>query len=161
MRIDQCLPIGRGVAPRRADQANHYNSSQCIAENSLGAHDPRFNTRCESREALTFPDRSFGLLITQDVMKHIPDPDRAFQEIARVMTPGVAHLFTVPMVQTGEPSRPILARWADRAHFTARASRRSCRRCRFPFRVGLEVRYHVRNRGIFRNCQSHHCQRGY
>jgi len=65
----------------------------------------RFNTRCESLETLTFPDRSFDLMITQDVMEHIPDPDRAFQEIARVLKPGGAHIFTVPLVRKGEPSR--------------------------------------------------------
>lgn len=52
--------------------------------------------RCENLEALTFADASFDLVITQDVMEHVMNPDRAFSEIARTLKPGGAHVFTVP-----------------------------------------------------------------
>jgi SAM-dependent methyltransferase len=52
--------------------------------------------RCENLEALSFPDASFDLVITQDVMEHVMNPDRAFSEIARTLKPGGAHIFTVP-----------------------------------------------------------------
>lgn len=52
--------------------------------------------RCENLEALTFPDASFDLVITQDVMEHVLNPDKAFSEIARTLKPGGAHVFTVP-----------------------------------------------------------------
>lgn len=102
LRIHESSPIPRGVSPRLAKEAKRYSSSQFVPGTPFGAHDSRFNTRCESLEALTFPDRSFDLVITQDVMEHIPDPDRAFQEIARVLKPGGAHIFTVPLVRKGE-----------------------------------------------------------
>ena len=51
---------------------------------------------CENLEALTFPDASFDLVITRDVMEHVMNPDKAFSEIARTLKPGGAHIFTVP-----------------------------------------------------------------
>ena len=71
------------------------------------------NVRCETLEALTFPDGSFDLMITQDVMEHVLDPEAAFAEIARVLKPGGAHIFTVPLVRKTEASRPRAVRSAD------------------------------------------------
>ena len=105
LRIHESSPIERGVSARLFRDAKHYSSSQFIPNTPLGAHDPRFNTRCESLEALTFTDNSFDLIVTQDVMEHIPSPDLAFREICRVLKPGGAHIFTVPLVRKGEPSR--------------------------------------------------------
>jgi SAM-dependent methyltransferase len=61
------------------------------------------NVSCQDLEDLTFPDGSFDLFITQDVMEHVLRPDRAFSEIARVLRPGGAHVFTVPM-RRGAPT---------------------------------------------------------
>ncbi len=52
--------------------------------------------RSENLERLTFPDASFDLFITQDVLEHIFDAQAAFREVARVLRPGGAHIFTVP-----------------------------------------------------------------
>jgi SAM-dependent methyltransferase len=52
--------------------------------------------RSEDLEALTFPDESFDLVITQDVFEHVLRPAKAFAEIARTLKPGGAHVFTVP-----------------------------------------------------------------
>ena len=62
-------------------------------DTALGAYKNSF--RCENLEALTFADASFDLVITQDVMEHVLNPDRAFSEIARTLKPGGAHVFTV------------------------------------------------------------------
>lgn len=52
--------------------------------------------RCENLERMTFPDEAFDVVITQDVMEHVLNPDRAFAEIARTLKPGGVHIFTVP-----------------------------------------------------------------
>lgn len=52
--------------------------------------------RCEDLQAMTFADESFDLMVTSDVFEHIPDPARAFREVARILRPGGAHVFTVP-----------------------------------------------------------------
>jgi len=51
---------------------------------------------CQDITALTFADNSFDLIVSSDVLEHVPRLDRAFRETARVLRPGGAHLFTVP-----------------------------------------------------------------
>lgn len=53
--------------------------------------------RCEDLEWLTFPAESVDLVVTQDVFEHVLDPARAFREVARVLSRGGAHVFTVPL----------------------------------------------------------------
>ena len=50
----------------------------------------------QNLERLTFPDATFDLVVTSDVMEHVRLDDRAHAEIARVTKPGGVYLFTVP-----------------------------------------------------------------
>jgi SAM-dependent methyltransferase len=50
----------------------------------------------QNLERLTFPDASFDLVVTSDVMEHVRLDDRAHAEIARVLRPGGVYVFTVP-----------------------------------------------------------------
>ena len=43
-----------------------------------------------------FADGTFDLVITQDVLEHVPDPHQALREIHRTLRPGGLHVFTVP-----------------------------------------------------------------
>jgi len=63
-----------------------------IPPGAVGPH----GVRCEDLHNLTFPDNSFDLVITQDVLEHVSDPLRALEEIFRVLKPGGVHVFTVP-----------------------------------------------------------------
>ena len=45
---------------------------------------------------MTFPDRSFDLVITQDVFEHVFDYRRAFRDVIRTVRAGGAHVFTTP-----------------------------------------------------------------
>ncbi len=58
----------------------------------------------EDLSALTYAEGSFDLVITSEVLEHVPDVSLAFKEILRVLRPGGFHLFTVPHV-TGRPTR--------------------------------------------------------
>lgn len=60
--------------------------------------------RCENLEALSFPDNSIDLHISQDVFEHIFNPSKAFKEVARTLKPGGMHIFTVPIVNKFNPS---------------------------------------------------------
>ncbi|MFH1732010.1 MAG: class I SAM-dependent methyltransferase [Planctomycetota bacterium] len=55
------------------------------------------SVRCEDLARLTFDDGVFDLVITQDVLEHVQDPEAAFLEICRVLKPGGWHVFTVPL----------------------------------------------------------------
>lgn len=52
--------------------------------------------RHEDLQALSFADGSFDLVLSSDVMEHMPDPYRAHAEIFRVLRPGGRHILTVP-----------------------------------------------------------------
>ncbi len=84
-----------GPASRKLAEAADYSSSHFFPGVPLGSTHDGF--RCEDLQQLTLPDGSLDLFVSQDVMEHIPRPERAFAEIARVLRPGGAHVFTVPI----------------------------------------------------------------
>jgi len=60
------------------------------------------STTNQNLECLTFPDASFDVVITTDVMEHVRLADRAHKEIRRVLKSagdGI-YLFTVPIIRT-------------------------------------------------------------
>jgi SAM-dependent methyltransferase len=54
--------------------------------------------RHEDLTRLSFPDRAFDVVLSSDVLEHVPDPYAAHREIHRVLRPGGRHLFTVPYI---------------------------------------------------------------
>jgi len=60
---------------------------------------------------LTFADSSFDLMITNDVLEHVPSYEDAYRELFRVLAPGGLLVFTVPF--RSEPGRA-----PDRARVT-------------------------------------------
>lgn len=110
LTIHESSPIGRGASSRLARECHRYSYSHYFPDTPRGKTDPVHKARCENLEALTFADNSFDLIITQDVMEHVFNPAAAFREIARVLRPGGAHVFTVPLVRKTEASRPRAVR---------------------------------------------------
>jgi SAM-dependent methyltransferase len=45
-------------------------------------------------------DASFDLVTSTEVFEHVPDDRRAFAEVHRVLRPGGAVVFTVPLMET-------------------------------------------------------------
>lgn len=45
---------------------------------------------------LSYPEASFDLIVSNDVLEHIPDPERAFAECLRVLKPGGSVVATFP-----------------------------------------------------------------
>lgn len=52
--------------------------------------------RHENLRSLSFQNASIDLVLSSDVMEHMPDPYQAHAEILRVLKPGGRHVFTVP-----------------------------------------------------------------
>ncbi|MGC2047296.1 MAG: class I SAM-dependent methyltransferase [Gallionella sp.] len=76
-------------------EAKSYVRSYYSPTDSLGSLNPD-GARCESITRLTFTDNSVDLIVSSDVLEHVPDLVVAFKETARVLRPGGIHLFTVP-----------------------------------------------------------------
>lgn len=53
--------------------------------------------RHEDAQALTFADHSFDVVISSETLEHIPNLDKALDEISRVLRPGGVHIFTIPL----------------------------------------------------------------
>jgi hypothetical protein len=51
---------------------------------------------CQDITNLTYPDNSWDLIVSSDVLEHVPDAAAAFRETARTLRPGGSHIFTVP-----------------------------------------------------------------
>ena len=68
----------------------------------LGAMDYR-GAECQDITKLTFPDESIDLIVSSDVLEHVPDLEAAFTETARVLRIGGVHVFTVP--NSGETAK--------------------------------------------------------
>jgi len=78
--------------------------------------DTRDGIRCEDLGALTFADATIDLVISQDVFEHLPDPGAAAREIARVLVPGGAHVFTVPVFRDTTLVRARIGPGGDVVH---------------------------------------------
>lgn len=75
-------------------KCKQYSASQFYPDKPLGIKVG--NVTCQDLSKLTFESNYFDVLITQDVFEHVINPEPAFSEIARVLKPGGAHIFTMP-----------------------------------------------------------------
>lgn len=110
LQIHESSPSNRGASEKLRTESTFYSFSHYFENIPLGECHPELGHRCENLERLTFPDNTFDLFISQDVMEHILDPAIAFKEIARVIRPGGAHIFTVPVVNKGNSSECMASR---------------------------------------------------
>jgi SAM-dependent methyltransferase len=110
LKIHESSPVARGASLKLRRECTNYSASHYYKDVTPGLYHPIQGYRCEDLENLTFADEEFDLFITQDVMEHIFEPEKAFSEIARVLKPNGAHMFTVPLINKAEKSE----RWASR-----------------------------------------------
>lgn len=96
LAIHESSPIIRGASKKIHDNCVAYTTSQYYPGKPFGSIVD--GNRNEDLEHQTFPDECFDIVITQDVMEHVYDPQNAFSEIARTLKKGGAHIFTVPII---------------------------------------------------------------
>ena len=90
LELDPHSPLRGILRAARSFTRSYYDSE--VARGSVRSD----GAVCEDITALTFDDESFDLIISSDVLEHVPLLDKAFKETARVLRPGGVHLFTVP-----------------------------------------------------------------
>jgi SAM-dependent methyltransferase len=101
LELDSCSPLKDILAKGRSYMRSFYNSSATPGSVSGDG------TVCQDITSLTFEDASLDLIVSSDVLEHVPRLDLAFTETARVLRPGGAHLFTVPPRQNTRPRAEI------------------------------------------------------
>ena len=110
LKIHESSPCGRGASIKLNSECSSYSASHYFPDIAPGEIHAEHGYRCENLESLSFESNSFDLFITQDVMEHILEPAKAYSEIARVLKPGGAHVFTVPIINKNNKSEC----WASR-----------------------------------------------
>src|SRR5262249_40972797 len=84
-----------------------------IGSEYLGAQEERGavcgGVRNEDLTALTFADQSFDLVLSFDVLEHVPDVDRALRECFRSLRPGGSLVFSAPF-RPGSRTNVVRAR---------------------------------------------------
>lgn len=94
LAIHEPSPSIGGISPKLKRDCAGYVASQYFPGRLLGKQIAGY--RNENLELQTFPDESFDLVVTLDVMEHVNQPAEVLREIARTLKPGGVYLFTVP-----------------------------------------------------------------
>lgn len=96
--IYEVSPARRGISAKLGSEGRRYTASHYFADLARGAS--RDGYRNEDLQNLTFADESFDVIVSLDVMEHIPDPVAAVKEIWRVLKFGGAMICTFPIERT-------------------------------------------------------------
>lgn len=110
LTIHESSPSSCGASLRLKEVCPQYSCSYYYPDVAPGEFHPVDGFQSQNLENMVFADESFDLFISQVVMEHVFDPARAFSEIARVLKPGGAHIFTVPIINKHLPTE----RWASK-----------------------------------------------
>ncbi|MEK7253933.1 MAG: class I SAM-dependent methyltransferase [Bacteroidota bacterium] len=101
------LSLGTGEGdydPMIAAVCNHVtgcdiNENDVAFARQLNAHIPNLRYQVENALKLTFPDQTFDLVVSVEVMEHVGDPERMTQEVARILKPGGLFFVTFPQIR--------------------------------------------------------------
>jgi SAM-dependent methyltransferase len=98
------------VTPFYQWASQRFGPGNLVGSEWLGHDVPRGavvrGVRHEDVQDLSFADRTFDAIVSQDVMEHIPDPWQGFREQARVLKPGGRLFLSVPFYGNNDDSRP-------------------------------------------------------
>ncbi len=103
-KFQQALNLGTGEGDYDPMIAAHcelltacdINEADIAFAQKMNAAVPNLTYRIEDALHLSFPDSSFDLLTSVDVMEHVGKPERMTEEIARVLRPGGLAFITFP-----------------------------------------------------------------
>jgi SAM-dependent methyltransferase len=90
LELDPHSPLRKMLSCARKHVRSFYDP-----EEARGSLRPD-GTVCQDITALTYGNESFDLIVSSDVLEHVPSLESAFGETRRVLKPGRVHLFTVP-----------------------------------------------------------------
>ena len=88
---EQATPLFRWFS----DHFEHITGSEYMGDGLQGGLTVN-GYRHEDIQALSFDDGTFDIIVSLEVLEHVPFPDRAFRELRRVLKEGGTLLITVP-----------------------------------------------------------------
>ncbi len=91
---------GGPLSDKLRQECPGYCASHYFPDVELGLNHRGF--RCEDLARQTFAAESFDIVVTSDVLEHLPETKEAMIDVARTLKRGGAHIFTVPWYKTKE-----------------------------------------------------------
>ena len=121
----KALNLGAGEGDYDAMIAKHcrelvscdINEQDVAYAKALNHEVPNVEYRVENALNLTFPDNTFDLLLSMEVIEHVGDPERMVSEVRRVLKPGGLALITFPSLDfpfTYDPINRILSWFSNK-----------------------------------------------
>ena len=104
------IGCGQGRLCKALQEAGHEIVGIDAAQAALDACPEGIDVRLAEGSVLPFEDNSFDLVLSFDVIEHIPDTDRHLEEVKRVLRPGGHYLFQTPNKWTNIPFEMV--RWS-------------------------------------------------
>lgn len=97
----------RGPIKNILSKSKNYINSYYWEDTKLG--EMKNNVICQDITNLTFDDNQFDLVLSSDVMEHVHEPWAGFEEVARVLKPSGAYIFTIPIRIPFRPTSVVRA----------------------------------------------------
>lgn len=95
LSIHESSPSMRGLSLLFARECRGYTPTHFFPEAPLGEHHQGY--RCEDLEKQTFADETFDIVISQDVMEHVFEPNQVYKETWRTLKPDGVYIHTTPI----------------------------------------------------------------
>lgn len=89
------------------------NEADLVFARALNRHLPHIHYAVEDAQRLSYPDAAFDLVVSTDVIEHVPDSPAMLREVARVLRPRGTALITFPSRRfpvTYDPLNRLLGR---------------------------------------------------
>lgn len=80
---------------RRFTRVSNYVRSYLFDDVPVG--EVKDGVVCQDLQSTTFEDEKFDLIVTSDVLEHVADWRAVVRETRRILRPGGAHIFSIPL----------------------------------------------------------------
>lgn len=95
MALPRRLEVAPGLRPRLPLDGTYFMDLSPAATKGLRSHG--VSAMRGTLSALPFPTARFDLICALDILEHLPDDERALQELSRVSAPDARMLLSVPL----------------------------------------------------------------
>jgi len=95
LRVHESSPSSRGISAKLSRECRQYVATQFFPGHAPGAAVGIWRNEDLARQ--TFSDHSFDIVVSLDVMEHVYEPERVFQEIHRTLVARGLYISTFPV----------------------------------------------------------------